>query len=310
MNALRTGGKRRREPKSRIREIATPEGLALPLTVATRGARAGALIIDLIILGGATIAMILLLAFTAFGTAIGSATEQQVTGSLEFLFIVGLVLWFLAWNGYFMMFEMGPRGATWGKRLLGIRVAAREGGGSGSGGRLTPEAVVARNLLRDIELFLPLVFLISAPFGDGGAAAWAAAAWFAVFLLFPFLNRDALRAGDLIAGTWVVELPRTKLADALSAGRSDDEPPINAFRFGDEELAVYGEYELQTLENVLRADRPQALEAVAQTIAGKIGWTLGQGDEREFLDAFYAQLRERLESGMKFGNRKADKFAE
>ena len=38
------------------------------------------------------------------------------------------------------IFEMGPRGATPGKRLLKMRVASRDGG------RLTPEAVVARNL--------------------------------------------------------------------------------------------------------------------------------------------------------------------
>ena len=47
-----------------------------------------------------------------------------------------------------------------------------------------------------------------------GALAWAAAGWVALFLLFPFFNRDRLRAGDIIAGTWVVERPRTKLAEA------------------------------------------------------------------------------------------------
>ena len=35
----------------------------------------------------------------------------------------------------------------------------------------------------------------------------------------------------------------------------------------------------------------------------------GGGDERAFLEAYYTQLRARLESGMRLGKRKADKFA-
>ena len=35
----------------------------------------------------------------------------------------------------------------------------------------------------------------------------------------------------------------------------------------------------------------------------------GAGDERAFLEAFYAQLRAKLEGDMRFGKRKADKFS-
>ena len=72
---------------------------------------------------------------------------------------------------------------------------------------------------------------------------------------------------------------------------------------------MYGEYELQTLERVLRDARPEAMAAVAETICRKIGWNAGAGDERAFLESFYAQLRARLEGGMRFGKRKADKFS-
>lgn len=82
-----------------------------------------------------------------------------------------------------------------------------------------------------------------------------------------------------------------------------------AYRFGEAELSVYGEYELQTLERVLRDGRPEAMAAVAEAICRKIGWAPGSGDERAFLEAFYAQLRARLEGGMRFGKRKADKFS-
>ena len=80
------------------------------------------------------------------------------------------------------------------------------------------------------------------------------------------------------------------------------------YHFGEAELAVYGEYELQTLERVLRDGRPEALESVHAAICRKVGWNPGSGDERAFLEAFYAQLRARLEGDMRFGKRKADKF--
>ena len=81
--------------------------------------------------------------------------------------VVLLVIFaFLARYGYFLAFELGPRGATPGKRLIGIRVASRDGG------RLTAEAVIARNLLRDIELFLPLAFIQIAPTGAAGSGQW------------------------------------------------------------------------------------------------------------------------------------------
>jgi len=290
----------------RTRTMVTPEGVALPLTIASRGTRASALILDLIFLLVGTV----LASWLLFSTALGSVADKElngIPGSIEFLFVVWSIFWFVAWNGYFMFFEMGPRGATPGKRICGIRVASRDGG------RLTPEAVVARNLLRDIELFLPLIMLISAPFGSEGAAGWAGTLWFMVFLLFPFFNKDRMRAGDLIAGTWVLDAPKPKLAETLStagtvATGTSDVTGVK-YKFGADELSIYGEYELQTLERVLRDGRTQAIEAVAETVCRKIGWNPGSGDERAFLEAFYSQLRARLENDMRFGKRKADKFS-
>ncbi|MGV2494999.1 RDD family protein [Pelagerythrobacter aerophilus] len=291
----------------RRRDVVTPEGIALPFTVASRSARAGALLLDLTLMFVTGVAVTLTLIWIAGGLFEAVGGYGGTSGAMEFIAVFWTLFWFLLWNGYFMVMEMGPRGATFGKRAAGIRVASRDGG------RLTPEAVVARNLLRDIELFLPIVFLLSAPSGEGGAAGIAAAAWFLVFLLFPFFNRDALRAGDLIAGTWVVEAPRATLAETLStegAAREGASALTGAeYRFGEAELAIYGEYELQTLERVLRDDRSEALESVHDAICRKIGWNPGNGDERAFLEAFYAQLRAKLESDMRFGKRKADKFS-
>lgn len=294
---------------SRRRTIVTPEGVPLTFVIASRGARFGAFALDYMFLMFGAIIMTIVLAYTAGG--LGALDSAQGSGAGEFLMVLWTLSWFLAWNGYFMAFELGPRGATPGKRIVGIRVAARPGGAAG-GERLTAEAVIARNLLRDIELFLPIVLLIVAPTGEAGSAGWAGAAWFLVFALFPFFNRDALRAGDVVAGTWVVETPRVKLGQALSAegaARGASGVTGATYRFGAAELAVYGEHELQTLERVLRTNQPEALVAVHAAICRKIGWDPGAGDERAFLEAYYAQLRARLEGGMRFGKRKADKFS-
>ena len=90
---------------------------------------------------------------------------------------------------------------------------------------------------------------------------------------------------------------------SLSPDRQD------SYQFGEAELSVYGEHELQVLERVLRENKPQSLHEVAEAITGKIGWQLGAGDERAFLEAFYAPLRGHLEGNMRFGKRKRDKFS-
>jgi uncharacterized RDD family membrane protein YckC len=299
--------------QKRAREVMTPEGLALPLTLAARGSRAGALILDVMIIVFGLIAFHIALITVASGLIDGSGDMfgSAPSGASEFLQIMLIIAVFVSWYGYFLVQELGPRGATLGKRIVGIRIAARDGQ------RLTPEAVIARNLLRDIEIFYPLVFMLvvsisSAAGEEIGSQLGLATLWFGLFILFPFFNRDALRAGDVIAGTWVVETPRTRLAKALStegAARGTSAVTGVRYQFGEAELSVYGEHELQTLERMLREAGPDALATVHQTICGKIGWEPGSGDERAFLEAFYAQLRAKLEKDMRFGKRKADKYS-
>lgn len=280
----------------RERELITPEGLALPLRIASRGSRAGALLLDL---------LFLFLGFLLFAVALGmiglnlsSVSGLGKTPVGELIGIVFILALFFSRYGYFLYFELGARGATPGKRLLGIRVAAR------GGQRLTTEMVIARNLMRDVEVFLPAFFLLGNGF-DAGLTGAAAFVWLAIFVLFPFCNRDALRAGDLVAGTFVVEANRAKLQHAISLAPDHSQ----TYRFGEAELSVYGEHELQVLEGVLRTGDEKALREVAEAICRKIGWDMGSGDEREFLNTFYAALRAHLESGMRFGKRKKDKHS-
>lgn len=299
-------GRTRGADSKLMRTLVTPEGVALDVAIAPASARIGALLIDLTALFGlflAFVATILLLAWAYSNAGLPEVSD----GVLNFLFVLFIIGTFLARNAYFLFFELGQRAATWGKRSLGIRVAARDGG------RLTAEAVIARNLLRDIEMFLPLMFMTSG--GVQGTlsefAAWSGIVWVGIFLLFPLLNKDRLRCGDLIAGTWVVQAPKAALGSVVATGAAVNEAvaalPADRYRFEEGELSVYGEYELQMLEQVLRTANPEAMETVAATICGKIGWTPPVGDKRAFLEAYYTQLRARLERGMRFGRRRADK---
>lgn len=289
----------------RRRVLVTPEGIALPIVLAGRGARFGALLIDLTIIIAAVIVAVIVLGFTGAGAMVTATAKGARSPAADALQIVLILLLFALRYGYFLLFELGPRGATPGKRLSGIRIAAR------SGGRLSTEMVLARNLLRDIELFLPIIALTVLGF-EGGLTNWMLAGWLLIFALFPFFNHDRLRAGDLVAGTWVVEAPRKQLQAALSttetAASGTSRTTGASYKFSESELAIYGEFELQTLERVLREDRPDAMSAVHEAICRKIGWSPGAGDERAFLEAYYTQLRARLESGMRLGKRKADKF--
>lgn len=303
MNAARNPAMRAHADKRR-RELITPEGLSLPLTIAARGARAGALMLDLLFIFIGLFLFVLALISVGI-SVLGADGVEAAEGSpvLELVLVVLVMLLFLARYGYFLYFELGPRAATPGKRLLGIRVAARAVAGQ-EGGRLTAEMVIARNLVRDVEVFIPAMFLLGGG-ASGGVAGLAAFVWLAVFVLFPFFNKDALRAGDLVAGTWVVEAKKARLQQAMSLAPDRS----STYRFGAAELGVYGEHELQVLEGVLRQNNSDASREVAEAICRKIGWQLGAGDEREFLEAFYAALRGHLESGMRFGKRKADKYS-
>jgi uncharacterized RDD family membrane protein YckC len=280
-----------------IRLLPTPEGVNLSLEIASIGARLGAFMIDMLIIVGAMIIITIILTSAGIGMASGAGANE---GSFSLLGVLWLFAIFVLRNFWFILFEMGPRGATPGKRLLGLRVIAR------GGGRLEANSVVARNLLRDVETFLPLGFLIQ-QIEAGTIDAWTGLlgfGWTMLFMLFPLFNKDRLRAGDLLAGTWVIRAKRRKVGHDL-LNQPVHEP--GRYEFTDVQLAAYGNFELQTLERVLRGDSNQSLALVAETIRAKIGWPY-EYDDRAFLQAYYAAVRARLEKGLLFGKRKASKF--
>ncbi|HEX4096612.1 MAG TPA: RDD family protein [Caulobacteraceae bacterium] len=272
------------------REFVTPEGVDLGLRIGEASERAGAFLLDAAIIIGGMIALTLLCILALAGGR-GNAGE--------WIAVVWLVGFFCARNVYFIAFELGPRAATPGKRALGLRVAARRGG------RLSADAIFARNAMREIEVYLPLTFLIARGRDVDAWLILLGCIWCGVFALFPLFNRDRLRIGDLVAGTWVVKTARRRLLpDLVERGAGDQR-----FSFTQAQVDAYGVKELHVLEDVLRRNHLPTVSAVAERIRGKIGWIRGAEEaDWAFLDAYYAALRRRLETRMLLGKRRRDKF--
>lgn len=271
------------------RELITPEGVDLRVELADMGARAGAFMIDF---------LIMILSLWALALALG-ASGIESSGDLA------LVIWVLAFfflrSFYFMFFEMGPKAATPGKRICKVRVAAR------GKARLTANAVFARNALREIEFFLPLSFLGANVSSVDGWISLFGLIWSLIFLLFPFFNKDRLRAGDIIAGTWVVNAPRPMLAKDLVTESEATEGTKN-FIFTPEQIDAYGVHELHVLEDVIRRNDIETITDVARRIRRKIGWKKAlKEDDYTFLKAYYSALRGQLETKLLFGVRRKDK---
>lgn len=281
-------------PKGMI-DLVTPEGASLRFELATGFERGAAFCVDV----GLIVCMFIV-------TAVGLATLAVVTTSESVIALLILFL-FLIRQFYFMGFELAWQGATPGKRAMSVRVLSRDGG------RLPIEAIVARNVLRDLEIFVPLA-LVAGPEHIVGEAPWwlwiVAIGWISIVAFLPLISRERTRAGDLVGGTVVVKVPKATLLEDEAA-----DPKAGAITFSREQLAVYGEHELETLATILRdmdrAITSQAdLRTIAKTIAKKVGF---QGTEPEknptlFLREFYREQRADLERRLVLGKRKASKL--
>lgn len=291
-----------RNPRDHI-EIVGPEGVPLSFPTATVMERGFAFMVDMLVIALITAVMIIM-----------GVTLAGFGGLSEPLAILMVGLFVLAY-GYFTFFEIHWQGATPGKRLMNLKVISRDGTG------LSAEAVIARNLMREVELFVPFIALTHPEQVFGRAPWWLlvpTAAWVLTMLLLPFLARERTRVGDIVGRTLVVRVPRAKLlADEAARVSLVPSAPDDALRFSADQLAHYGETELETLADLMRRHELreatlQDLGVVAAAIARKIRFEgpLPQHDPARFLRAFYKQQRAALEKGLLFGKRKASKHAD
>ncbi|MGM0574855.1 MAG: RDD family protein [Myxococcota bacterium] len=286
--------------------LVTPEQVPIGFELAPLGSRLAALLVDL----GIIVGLVALLALLT--TLLGGAL--QAVGGGGIVQAVVILAGFLLFNFYFILAELRWQGRTPGKRLIGIRVVARDGG------PLTAGLVFARNLTRDFEIWLPIQLLASGQglLGAGaGLVGLLSMAWLVIVVLLPVFNRHRMRLGDLVAGTLVVVSPRARLLRDLAAeaptaaGGPSDAPEL---AFTREQLDVYGIRELQVLEDVLRREPeqqdPELLALIRDKVMRKIDWPDDRRDvdPERFLRAFYAAQRGRLEREMLFGRRRERKL--
>ena len=322
--ARQAQGQRIRDRSDRwvIRNFLPPEGVPLSFEVAPLGARFGAQILDLLATGLLALSLVLLLTLTeALPPAAG-----ELIGWLLFLFVRA---------PYYIAAELVWNGQTLGKRARALRVV------SADGRSLRPYAIAVRNIMKELEVFVPGTALLMAPVLSPPEHL-VLLAWIAVLLAVPLTNRRRQRLGDIIAGTYVIRQPRAVLMPDMAAGAAgavgadtgtdasavpgEDAVAAGRFTFHAHQLDHYGAYELQTLEQVLhsqarhgrtrRLDRAaarrhgQTLAAIADQIRAKIDYTepVAEPDVPAFLEAFYLAQRRYLESRKLFGDARADKF--
>ncbi|MEO0546826.1 MAG: RDD family protein [Pseudomonadota bacterium] len=302
--------------------IMPPEGVPLTLVPAGLGGRLGAQLLDLFF----TFLIATALIFAAFYAFQGLRASSAIIIVLTF---------FLLRIPYYIVSEIIWNGQTPAKRILGLRTVSVNGQG------LTIYQIVVRNLLREIEFFSPVTYLLAGASGPGILTV-IAALWTVVVILVPLLNRWNQRIGDILADTAVINTPKPALLPDVAIAKpggtlnassrsvenpldrwrdraSDGSPQEPVYTFSREQLDHYGRHELQVLETVLRTDpgktdrlqqeRRANLGRIARQIGKKIGYSnlISDREAYDFLSAFYRAERAYLEERNLMGDRRDDK---
>lgn len=291
---------RRMQPQDKrlIQNFLPPEGVPITFRVASLGARFGAQLLDILL----TVVFVISLLFVLYLADIFS--EDALVALFAILFFALRVPYYTAteilWNGQ-----------TLGKKIVKMRVI------SGDGRSLSPYQVTVRNLMKEMEVFVPGAYLLAAP-----SFSWQGRLlifiWIMILLAVPLLNRRRQRLGDIIANTYVVEIPKPVLLPDLA---SKPDVPQATYSFLPHQLDHYGRFELQTLETLLQVESTsmearaayrhrQTLLKVTNSIIKRIEFTepIAKGEERGFLEAFYRTQRAYLENRKLFGDAREDKF--
>ena len=272
--------------------ITPPEGVPIKLSRASLGTRFGAQFLDILITYGGLILLILLIFWIS---NMAWETANALIAVTAFLIRVP----------YYVLTELVWNGRTIGKRVTKIRVV------SANGRRLEPHQVVVRNLMKEAEVFTPIMLVFGVVSGDGWTRL-GMGIWLLIVLAIPIFSKQSQRLGDMIAGTIVVTQPHIVVSTELTenAKTSGDR-----FVFEPNHLEHYGRFELQSLEQILRENSagPAAYERdqkVVAAICKKIGYVepMQRAEARTFLNAFYNAQRAHLEARQIFGDRREDKF--
>lgn len=130
-------------------KINTPENTQIEFELAGIGNRFAAMVVDYLFIAILTTIIYLIAAIVGF---IIKEAFGDISGYL--LAIVAVAIFFLDFNGYFILFEYFWSGQTPGKRLLGIRVIRENGQPVGF------LEVFIRNIIRIVDLILGPYFIL------------------------------------------------------------------------------------------------------------------------------------------------------
>ena len=172
--------------------IETPEQVSLRLPVAGVGSRFLAIFADTVIQIAAYILFWVAVALLLSGVSSQSSHQDTSSRAMAWTTALLILLHFLAYWGYFTLFEGLWRGQTPGKRIFKLRVI------KDSGRQITFVEAMARNLLRIVDA-LPVLYLVG--------------------ILAVLFNRQRKRLGDMVAGTLVVH--DEELAEAGTLAEPD-----------------------------------------------------------------------------------------
>jgi uncharacterized RDD family membrane protein YckC len=156
--------------------LVAPEGISVNVVVAGLGSRAAACLLDTLIMVAGLVA-VSFFASVLSGDLPGLATALVSIAAFMVVF------------GYFVLFEAFGSGRTPGKRVVGLRVLALDGG------RASFWRIVIRNVVRFID-YLPAAYLVG--------------------MISILVSEKHQRVGDLAAGTMVV---RERMATEASGQR-------------------------------------------------------------------------------------------
>jgi len=217
-------------PLDTLRAVETPEGIALALRPAGVVPRCLAYLIDFLIRA---------VAYSVIVTVISLSLRGGVGIALIYISAFALE-WF-----YPVVFELTRRGATPGKRALGLCVVMD------SGLPVTPSASLLRNLLRTAD-FMPGFYAL-------GAVAM-------------LLRTDFKRLGDMAAGTLVV------YADSV---RLDNELPAAAPRQPARPLTAREQLAVITWAGRAKRLTPERFDELALLAQGVVAPPVEGGDARD-----------------------------
>ncbi len=277
-----------------------PEGVPLHFRVAGVGVRTAAQLTDLLITGVGAVAVFLL------ALVLGILSPETTIA-------VAAMLFFIIRIPYYAASELIWNGQTIGKRMMKIKVVAADGQA------LTTQSLVVRNLMKEAEIFLPGTLVLTL---DAATTlpSILSLLWILGVLAVPLFNRRRQRLGDIIAGTYVIHLPKPILLPDMARMNAPPSAVKPTFRFLTNQLEHYGAFELQTLEGFLRGAKQarggaaykqhqQTLAAIVAQVRQKIDYAepVPARDYRAFLEAFYKAQRSFLEQRQLFGDKRADK---